>query len=71
MLCVAFDTKEHHITLCLRDEKDHLVTQATLHDRVTEHALLVYVSYLQLYDMVEKIIQRADVRRQVVFITDH
>ena len=35
MMATAFETKEHHITLCLRDENDRLVTTNNLKNRVT------------------------------------
>ncbi|RSH95186.1 hypothetical protein EHS25_000272 [Saitozyma podzolica] len=39
----SFGTKEHHITLCLRDEADHLVTQSNLPSKVINHDALKLV----------------------------
>jgi engulfment/cell motility protein 1 len=36
----SFGTAEHHITLCLRDEADNLVTQATLPSKVASKETL-------------------------------
>ena len=37
MMAAAFPAKEHHITLCLRDETDGLVTQNNLPSKVYNH----------------------------------
>jgi hypothetical protein len=34
MMATAFGTKEHHITLCLRDDSDRLITDSNLKHRV-------------------------------------
>ncbi|ORY33129.1 hypothetical protein BCR39DRAFT_521383 [Naematelia encephala] len=44
MMAAAFGTKEHHITLCLRDEGDVLVTQNNLPSKVSDHNVLKLVS---------------------------
>lgn len=38
MMASAFNAKEHHITLCLRDESDRLVTNGNLKSRVANKA---------------------------------
>lgn len=43
MLSAAFATTEHHITLCLRDDEEVLVTQGNLASRVAEKAVLRYI----------------------------
>ena len=40
MMATAFATKEHHITLCLRDESERLVTNGNLKNRVNGRAEL-------------------------------
>jgi engulfment/cell motility protein 1 len=35
MMATAFEAKEHHITLCLRDESDRVVTTNNLKHRVS------------------------------------
>ena len=37
---MTFNASEHHITLCLRDDNDRLVTQSNLGSKVGEHATL-------------------------------
>jgi engulfment/cell motility protein 1 len=34
MMATAFGAKEHHITLCLRDDGDRLITNSNLKQRV-------------------------------------
>lgn len=36
----SFQASEHHITLCLRDENDHLVTQSNLALKVKSREVL-------------------------------
>ena len=36
----SFGTSEHHITLCMRDEGDNLVTQANLASKVESQEVL-------------------------------
>lgn len=38
----SFDATEHHITLCLRDEADRLVTQSKLSSKVAKGEILKY-----------------------------
>lgn len=45
MIATAFETKEHHITLCLRDESNRLVTTSNLKHRVTSKSELKYASH--------------------------
>ncbi|KAK8844114.1 hypothetical protein IAR55_006908 [Kwoniella newhampshirensis] len=40
IMSTSFSTKEHHITLCLRDEADNLVTQNNLPSKVYNHDVL-------------------------------
>jgi hypothetical protein len=40
IMSTSFGTKEHHITLCLRDESDNLVTQNNLPSKVINHDTL-------------------------------
>ncbi|RXK38189.1 hypothetical protein M231_04563 [Tremella mesenterica] len=44
MMATAFQTKEHHITLCLRDENDILITQNNLPSKIYNHDNLKLVS---------------------------
>lgn len=49
-MAASFAIEEHHITLCLRDEEDNLVTQDNLPCKVYNHdtlkwALDVYNKY--------------------------
>ncbi|ODO06045.1 hypothetical protein L198_01274 [Cryptococcus wingfieldii CBS 7118] len=39
-MATSFATEEHHITLCLRDQEDHLVTQNNLPSKVYQHDVL-------------------------------
>ncbi|WRT69192.1 uncharacterized protein IL334_006176 [Kwoniella shivajii] len=43
IMSTSFSTREHHITLCLRDEADHLVTQNNLPSKVYNHDVLKLV----------------------------
>ncbi|WWC91077.1 uncharacterized protein L201_006018 [Kwoniella dendrophila CBS 6074] len=43
IMSTSFATKEHHITLCLRDESDTLVTQNNLPSKVYNHDVLKLV----------------------------
>ncbi|WVR08927.1 hypothetical protein IAU60_005986 [Kwoniella sp. DSM 27419] len=43
IMSTSFATKEHHITLCLRDESDVLVTQYNLPSKVYNHDVLKLV----------------------------
>ncbi|WWC63902.1 uncharacterized protein I303_106507 [Kwoniella dejecticola CBS 10117] len=43
IMSTSFATKEHHITLCLRDEADTLVTQNNLPSKVYNHDILKLV----------------------------
>nr|XP_031861447.1 uncharacterized protein CI109_003051 [Kwoniella shandongensis]KAA5528519.1 hypothetical protein CI109_003051 [Kwoniella shandongensis] len=43
IMSTSFATKEHHITLCLRDEADNLVTQNNLPSKVYNHDVLKLV----------------------------
>ncbi|KAK6906154.1 hypothetical protein I203_100138 [Kwoniella mangroviensis CBS 8507] len=43
IMSTSFGTKEHHITLCLRDEADNLVTQNNLPGKVYNHDVLKLV----------------------------
>lgn len=40
IMAASFATEEHHITLCLRDEEDNLVTQNNLPSKVYNHNVL-------------------------------
>lgn len=39
-MATSFAAKEHHITLCLRDNTDRLVTQSNLASKVRDHTEL-------------------------------
>ncbi|ORX39155.1 hypothetical protein BD324DRAFT_618673 [Kockovaella imperatae] len=43
VMTTTFGASEHHITLCLRDEADRLVTQGNLATKVADHAALKLV----------------------------
>jgi engulfment/cell motility protein 1 len=45
-MATSFGTTEHYLTLCLRDEEDHLVTQSTLASKVLNEATLKWVTIL-------------------------
>ncbi|ODN81097.1 hypothetical protein L202_03192 [Cryptococcus amylolentus CBS 6039] len=40
IMATSFATEEHHITLCLRDQEDNLVTQNNLPSKVYQHDVL-------------------------------
>ena len=41
-MTTSFNAEEHHITLCLRDEQDRLVTQINLLSKVRNREALKY-----------------------------
>lgn len=61
MMATAFGAKEHHITLCLRDDGDRLITNNNLKQRVMSRVDLKYVQWSR---SVTKIDVPGYVRRQ-------